>query len=90
MIKNHATGDVLAVYWPHLKKIITVFLRYLVFILIPWLFPFYLFWPIIKFYRGVNHPLALIYLPILQIIADLGIIIGAIRGGIIKGYDSSI
>ncbi len=79
-IKNYASGDVQAKYQPHLKKILTTFGRYLIFISLPIIFPFYLLWPIIKHFRYVNHPLAIIYLPILQITADIGIMLGSLYG----------
>jgi len=79
-IKNYASGDVQAGYKPHLKKILTTFGRYLIFISLPIIFPFYLLWPIIKHFRYVNHPLAIIYLPILQITKDTGIILGSLYG----------
>lgn len=40
----YAQGDVAARYWPHVRKIATVWLRYLLFILFPPLFIFYLLW----------------------------------------------
>lgn len=79
-ISDYASGDVVAVYHPHLLKIASVFGRYLVFLFFPYLTPFYLIWPIIKIYRYVNHPLGLIYLPILQITADLAVIKGSLVG----------
>ena len=80
MIKNHAKGDVQGKYKPHLQKIILVFIRYLIFAGLPFLFPFYLIWPIIKFYRYIRHPLAFIYLPLLQILLDTAIILGSLYG----------
>jgi len=77
-IKNYATGDIQARYKPHLKKIYTVFLRYLAFYIFPPLFIFYLFWPIFKHFRYIKHPLAFIYLPILQLTKDLTLIISAL------------
>jgi len=80
MIKNYAKGDVQSRYKPHLKKIILVFIRYLIFAGLPFLFPFYLIWPIINFYRYVKHPLAFLYLPLLQILLDTAIILGSLYG----------
>ena len=79
-IKNYASGDVQAKYKPHLKRIYTTFGRYLIFISLPIVFPLYLLWPIVKHFRYVNHPLAIIYLPILQITADIGIMLGSLYG----------
>jgi len=79
-IKNYATGDTQAKYHPHLVKIASTYLRYLLFIAIPPLFFFYLFWPIFKHYSYIKHPRAFIYLPIIQLATDLGIIIGSLKG----------
>jgi len=78
-IKHYAQGDVQARYRPHLTKISTVFLRYLIFIVAPWLFLIYLLWSIFKHYRYVQHPLALIYLPTLQLTADLAVMVGSFQ-----------
>ena len=78
-IKNYASGDVQARYKPHLKKIFTTFARYPIFIIFPPIFILYLLWPIFKHYHYINHPFALIYLPLLQVVKDLGIMIGAIK-----------
>lgn len=85
---HYASGDVQAGYWPHLRKILFVYLRYIVAI---WLlsqsrpyalmaFLAYLVWAVGKNYRYVDHPLALVYLPLLQITADLAVMLGALRG----------
>lgn len=93
---NYASGDAEARYWPHLKKIIFVFFRYLLWILV-FVFLFrhsfliavcymlitafiYFSWAIFKNYRYVSHPLTVLYLPILQITADLAVMMGFIRG----------
>jgi glycosyltransferase involved in cell wall biosynthesis len=78
-IANYASGDVQARYQPHLKTITLVFLRYLIFFFFPWLFFLYLFWPIFKFYRYIRQPLGLIYLPLLQLTADLGVMVGSLK-----------
>jgi len=79
-LKNYSSGDVLAGYWPHIVKIITVYLRYLIFFGIPPLFAAYLFWPIIKFNRYVKSIKAWIYLPLAQITADLAVMRGGLLG----------
>lgn len=81
-IQNYASGDVLAGYQPHLRKIITVFLRYVMMIIFPPLFLIYLLWPLAKHFRYVLHPSAFIYLPLLQIIADFGVMTGALKGAV--------
>lgn len=79
-LKNYASGDVLAGYWPHIIKIISVYLRYLVFFTAPPLFLAYLFWPIIKFNHYVSGFKAVAYLPLVQLTADLAILRGALLG----------
>lgn len=79
-LKNYASGDVLAAYWPHLIKIISVYLRYLVFYTVPPLFLAYLFWPIIKFNHYVSGFQAVAYLPLVQLTADLAVMRGALLG----------
>jgi glycosyltransferase involved in cell wall biosynthesis len=81
-IQNYASGDVLAGYQPHLRKISLVFLRYVIMIISPPLFLIYLLWPLVKHFRYVLHPSALIYLPLLQIIADFGVMSGALKGAV--------
>jgi glycosyltransferase involved in cell wall biosynthesis len=79
-IKNYASGDIQAKYIPHLKKHLLVYLKLLIFISFPFLFFFYPLWPILKHYHYIKHPLALIYLPIIQLTTDLGIIMGSLYG----------
>lgn len=79
-LKNYASGDVLAGYWPHLIKIISIYLRYLVFFTAPPLFLAYLFWPIIKFNRYVSGFQAILCLPLVQLTADLAVLRGALLG----------
>lgn len=85
---HYASGDAQALYWPHLKKIGLVFLRYGFGI---WLFcknwqwglgmlAAYFIWAIAKNYPRVKHGLAIIYLPALQVTADLAVMLGGLRG----------
>ncbi len=71
------------------KKVLSVYLRYLlglVFLIFSldllWLFSIlaYFFWTIGKNYRYVKHWLAFLYLPLLQITADLAVMAGSLRG----------
>ncbi|MBI5465251.1 glycosyltransferase, partial [Candidatus Gottesmanbacteria bacterium] len=98
---NYASGDAQARYWPHVAKIILVYFRYFLALLLPILgFVYhiliynilvaililsYLLWSIFKNYRYVEHPSAFIYLPLLQIAADLAVMVGFLRG-IFKRY----
>jgi len=85
---NYASGDAKASYWPHLRKIGLVYLRYIFGILLfykslgYWVIGLlgYCLWAIWKGYRYVNHPLALVYLPLLQLTSDLAVMAGALRG----------
>ncbi len=77
-IKNYASGDVEARHIPHLYKIMTVYVRYLLFIILNPLFFLYLLWPIYKHYKYVKHPFAIITLPTFQLLTDFGILLGSI------------
>jgi len=79
-LKNYSSGDVQAAYWPHLIKVISVYLRYVVFFTVPPLFLAYLFWPIIKFNHYVFGFKAVAYLPLVQLTADLAVMRGALLG----------
>lgn len=89
---HYAFGDAQALYWPHLKKIFLVYLRYILGILLfywSWLYGYmaiwlYGSWAIWKNYRYVRHPAAFFYLPLLQITADVAVILGALRGALKK------
>ncbi len=78
-IKNYVLGDIKARYTPHLKKILTIFLRYILFISLPPAFIIYLFWPIVKHYQHIKKPLALVYLPIIQLTTDFAIIYASLK-----------
>ena len=86
---HYASGDAQAFYWPHLKKIGLVYLRYLLAFFLCYyslcailytLFSIYCFWAVWKNYRYVKHPSAIFYLPLLQVAADLAVMSGALRG----------
>ena len=81
---NYTSGSVEAVFAPHLKKNLTVPIRYLIFTALPLLFPIYLLWPIKKFIFKVKHPLALVYLPLLQVTADMAVLVGLLKGLLVK------
>jgi glycosyltransferase involved in cell wall biosynthesis len=79
-IKRYAMGDVEARYWPHLWKITSIYLRYIVFIVLFPLFWVYLGYSVAKNYKYINHPAAIIFLPILRVVTDAGIIAGSLKG----------
>lgn len=81
-------------------KVILVFVRYIavvIFILLFLIFKSYIvlntlylilltyvFWSIIKNYRYVKNFLAVIFLPLMQLISDIAVIAGTIKGSLIK------
>jgi len=83
-IQNYAFGDIQARYKPHIFKIVSLFVRYLIFISLPPLFFIYLLWPIFNHFHYVNHLFGLIYLPFLQIITDLAIFSGVFKAFLLK------
>ncbi|OGV96637.1 hypothetical protein A2W24_01595 [Microgenomates group bacterium RBG_16_45_19] len=80
-IAGYAQGDVEARYRPHLIKMLTVYGRYLVFIVAPWLFLLYLLYPQFKFIRVLPLP-DLCLTSVVQIMADVAVMWGGIKGGL--------
>ena len=81
MIYRFARGDSQAGL--RRKKVLTVYLRYLlgvICLVFPFLIFAYFLWSIKKNYRYVKHWLAFLYLPLLQITADLAVMTGSLRG----------
>jgi glycosyltransferase involved in cell wall biosynthesis len=78
-IKNYAKGDIQAKYYPHIKKIISIYLRYLIFIIFPPLFAVYIIWAFIKHYKYINHLCCLVFTPALQLTSDFAIMIGSFQ-----------
>ncbi|MBU1084965.1 glycosyltransferase [Patescibacteria group bacterium] len=81
-IKNYAYGDIKADFLPHRKKILSIYLRYFIFFILPFGYLLYLIFTIIKFYKYINHPLAVIYLPIIRVVVDIAMILGSLKGKI--------
>lgn len=79
-IRRYAMGDVEARYWPHLWKISSVYLRYMVFMLVFPLFWVYLGYAVVRNYKYVNHPSGFLYLPLVRVTTDAGIIAGSFKG----------
>jgi cellulose synthase/poly-beta-1,6-N-acetylglucosamine synthase-like glycosyltransferase len=89
MVK-HTRGNLESRYWPHLLKNYSVLFRWLLFLLIPWLIPFYLVWPIVKHGQTIKKglsfsgpkapkvPKALCLLPVVQLLADAAVIIALV------------
>jgi glycosyltransferase involved in cell wall biosynthesis len=76
-IKNYAIGDIQFNYQPHVTKILSIYLRYLVFITYPALFMAYtVTWPIYKHRNHVKTNQDRAYLPAIQLVTDLAILTG--------------
>lgn len=101
---NYAVGDgqiFFSKFQTHSKKIISVYLRYLIFLILGfWGFSesggigviivllvlfVYPSWAILKNYRFVNNPKAMFYLPVIQVVSDIAIMAGAARGMLYSG-----
>ena len=78
--KNYAIGDVQAKYTRHIYKHISIFARYIIFIIFPIVLPLYWYWAIQKHYKYIKHPLAIILTPLLQHTVDLAVMKGSIQG----------
>ena len=84
-IAGYARGDMEARYRPHMRRIHTVWLRYFLFIWVPWLFVLYPLFPIIKFRKRLKRVAKhrfeyYVVLPIVQVVADIGVMLGSVRG----------
>jgi glycosyltransferase involved in cell wall biosynthesis len=84
-IAGYARGDMEARYRPHMQRIHTVWLRYFFFIWVPWLFILYPIFPILKFRRKMQRVTKhrfeyFIVLPIVQVVSDVGVLLGSARG----------
>jgi len=80
-IFGYALGDMEGWYWPHVVKIATIFGRYVLFYFYPVLFLGYIvLFPLAKHWRGVSKPKAWLYLPLVQFVADGGVMSGALSG----------
>lgn len=85
---HYAIGDAQALYQPHLKKILLVFFRYLIGILLFIFYPsaslilisIYFVWAISKGYGFVKDTRAVIVLPLLQIVSDIAVMAGSLIG----------
>ncbi|HJZ05814.1 hypothetical protein A2634_03935 [Candidatus Amesbacteria bacterium RIFCSPHIGHO2_01_FULL_48_32] len=60
--------------------VITLFARYILFLFFPFIFPLYLFWPILKNSRYVHSVKAILWLPAIQFTADISVMIGTLYG----------
>ena len=85
-ISGYVQGDVQAGYKPHIKKILIVWLRLFFFVSLPVLgLLFYLFYPQYKFkLRNEALKASRVEIAIVQLLTDLGIIVGSFKGFISK------
>lgn len=78
-IADHTRSNLEVKIWPHIFRNFTVLLRWVFFLLIPQLTPFYLLWPIGKHYRDIKSFRALLWLPIIQLVTDAAILVSIIN-----------
>jgi ferric iron reductase protein FhuF len=77
-VTNYARGDVKAWYSPHIRKIASMWARYLIFVAVPPLFVVYLVWATGRNYDYVRSKWALVYIPILRVATDIAIMWGSL------------
>ena len=77
-VANYARGDVKVWYSPHIRKIASMWARYLVFVVLPPLFVVYLVWATGRNYDYVRSKWALVYIPILRVVTDVAIMWGSL------------
>lgn len=81
-IVKHTRGNVEVGYRPHLIKNFTVILRWLVFVIFPWMIPIYL--GVSWLYKGpafgYKSRAFIMWFPVVQLVADAGVIWGNIIG----------
>ena len=77
-VRGYAYGDVKARYRPHLLKVGSVWLRYLVFVLYPPLLMLYLIYAPIKHWKAAWRNGAFFLLPAVQLAADVGVMWGSL------------
>lgn len=79
-VSGYARGDVQANFAPHMTRIVSVFWRYVFFIWLPFLFVIYLAYPWFKFRKHISHADDWLYLPVVQVVSDLGVMWGSLSG----------
>lgn len=80
-IRKYAKGDVQAFYTPHLKKVLTVFLRYTIFLFLPFLFlPYITLFPLLKHSHYTKKLTSKLLLIAVQFTTDIAVITGSIQG----------
>lgn len=81
-IVKHTKGNIEARYWPHLARNSTIFLRWIILFLMPWLIPIYLLWPIAKHSQRVSDQLGIVLLPIVQVVSDVAVMWAILDAGV--------
>jgi glycosyltransferase involved in cell wall biosynthesis len=81
---GYAQGDFLAKYKPHLMRIGSVYLRYVILFFLPTLIPVYVLFIWFKHRQRMESVKHLAYLPIVQLVADMAVMLGTISGLIMK------
>ncbi len=80
-IEGYAYGDVEAGYMPHVYKIASTWIRYVLFLAFPPFFFLYLLYPFVKHWREVKNNAEGLALPWVQVIADWGVMTGSLQAG---------
>lgn len=83
-LRNYAMGDVEAGHGPHIRKIVSVYLRVVLLLFLPWLIPVYLAASVVKIWRRGAPGASLLFVPALQVIADMAVMVGGMIGLIRK------
>jgi glycosyltransferase involved in cell wall biosynthesis len=78
-IVGYARGDVQAMYMPHVWKIVSVWLRYVLFLAMPPLFFLYFLYPFAKHRKELTHDQSIFALPMVQIVCDWGVMVGSLQ-----------
>lgn len=78
-ICDHTRGNFEARITPHIIRNLTVPLRWILFFLVPQLLVLYLLWPIVKHFRQVRSFRAVLWLPIVQLVTDFGVMVGMLQ-----------
>ena len=84
-IVKHTRGNVEIMYWPHLLRNLTVVGRWMAIVAWPWLGGIYLIWVLGKLVKlgklGILERARMaMWLPVVQIVADLGVMVGLVLG----------
>lgn len=79
-IQGYAKGDIEAGYRPHVVRILSVYARYVLFLLFPPIFLVYLVYPCIKHGHAMKGGRDGLAIPLIQLTADWAVMTGAVLG----------